>query len=267
MSRPRRDGGLRSAHDPYPNVIRHGQHDAFFYQSALVPWIVNVVGMVPSPAPDDIVVPFMNQMATSPLVSCHTMSLAPLPSKSPVSATLHTVDRLPTPAVLGLRIVVPFISQIAMLPEVSRHRMSLLPSALKSPVPATDHAAGMLPNVAVLEFRTVVPFISQIATLPLLLRHKMSALPSPLKSPTPTTVQFSGTLPRPEVLGLRMVVALISQIAISPVEVLRHRMSAMPSPLKSPVPTMDHAVGTLPRPEVLGLRMVVPFISQIAKSP
>src|ERR1700733_4210629 len=113
MSRPRRDGGLRSAHDPYPNVIRHGQHDAFFYQSALVPWIVNVVGIVPRPAPDAIVVPFMNQMAISPEVSRHRMSLLPLPSKSPVSATLHTVGKLPTPDVLAFVIVVPFISQIA----------------------------------------------------------------------------------------------------------------------------------------------------------
>jgi hypothetical protein len=37
-------------------------------QSALVPWIVNVVGIVPSPAPDVMAVPFMNQMATSPLL-------------------------------------------------------------------------------------------------------------------------------------------------------------------------------------------------------
>jgi hypothetical protein len=33
----------------------------------LVPWIVKVVGMAPSPAPDESVVPFMYQIAISPL--------------------------------------------------------------------------------------------------------------------------------------------------------------------------------------------------------
>src|ERR1700691_5616679 len=102
--------------------------------------------MVPSPVPDAIVVPFMNQMATSPEVSRHRMSLIPLPLKSPVSATLQPFDRLPTPDVLGFKIVLPFISQIAMSPALSRHRMSLIPSPLKSPVPATNHVVGMLPN-------------------------------------------------------------------------------------------------------------------------
>ncbi len=78
--------------------------------------------------PELIVVPFMNHIATSPDVSIHRISLMPLPSKSPVSATVQTVDRLPTPVALGLRIVVPFISQIAMSPLVSVHKMSLLPT-------------------------------------------------------------------------------------------------------------------------------------------
>src|ERR1700691_1017777 len=95
----------------------------------------------------------------------------------------------------------------------------------------------------------------------------MSAMPSPLKSPTPTTVQLVATVPTPELLGLRMVVPFISQIATAPVVVLRASMSAMPSPLKSPVPTIDQAVDTLPSAELLGFKIVVPLISQIDKSP
>src|ERR1700691_5961920 len=118
----------------------------------------------------------MNQMATSPEVSRHRMSLLPVPLKSPVSATLHTVDRLPTPDVLGFRIVVPFISQIATLPLLLRHKMSALPSPLKSPTPTTVQFSGTLPRPVVLGLMRVVPFISQSATSPVeVLRHRMSA--------------------------------------------------------------------------------------------
>src|ERR1700733_906256 len=97
-----------------------------------------MVEIVPRPALDDSVVPFMNQMAVSPEVSRHRMSLMPSPLKSPVAATDQTADKLPMPELFGFKIVVPFISQITMSPEPSRNRMSLLPSPLKSPVPATE---------------------------------------------------------------------------------------------------------------------------------
>jgi hypothetical protein len=50
----------------------------------------------------------------------------------------------------------------------------------------------------------------------------------------PTTVQLSDTAPRstPEAIWP----LLMSQIVKSPVEVLRQRISVLPSPLKSPVP-------------------------------
>ena len=58
----------------------------------------------------------------------------------------------------------------------------------------------------------------------------------------------------------------ISQIATLP-DVSCHRMSAMPSPLKSPVPTMLQLVGTLATNELFAFNTVVPFISQIATLP
>src|SRR5262249_56615077 len=72
--------------------------------------------------------------------------------------------------------------------------------------------------------------------------------------------------PTPAVLGFKTVVPFISQIATLPL-VSRHRMSHLPSPLKSPVPTMDQVVATFPTPAALGFKTAVPFISQIATLP
>src|SRR5258707_34993 len=153
----------------------------------------------------------------------------------------------PTPAALGFKTLVPFMNQIATLPPVvSRHRTSLLPSPLKSPAPAILKLVATFPTPAVLGFKTVVPFISQIAMLPPVSRQRMSLLPSPLKSPVPTMDQVVGTFPTPAVLGFKTVVPFISQIAILPLVVSRQRMSHLPSPLKSPVPTMDPFVATFP---------------------
>src|SRR6266404_7221169 len=67
---------------------RHRPH--FADQSALAPWIDQVVDAFPTPTDCLTCVPFMNQIATLPPVSCHRMSLLPSPSKSPVS----TIDQL-----------------------------------------------------------------------------------------------------------------------------------------------------------------------------
>src|SRR5260370_587859 len=93
-----------------------------------------MMGTFPTPAAlgFKILVPFMNQIATLPLVSRHRTSLLPSPLKSPVPTTDQVVGTFPTAAVLGFKTVVPFISQIATLPLVSRQAMSLLPSPLKS---------------------------------------------------------------------------------------------------------------------------------------
>src|ERR1700691_2695330 len=74
-------------------------------QSASVPWIVQTVGMVATPAALGFktVVPFMNHIATSPPVSCQRMSLLPSPLKSPVSTIDHVVGTFPTPAALGFK--------------------------------------------------------------------------------------------------------------------------------------------------------------------
>src|SRR5208283_1608773 len=95
----------------------------------------------------------------------------------------------------------------------------------------------------------------------------MSVLPSPLKSPVPTIDQAVDTVATYVAVGFKIVVPFISQIATSP-DVSRQRMSVLPSPLKSPVPTIVQVLGdTVPTYEVVGLKIEVPFISQIATSP
>src|SRR5258708_5485977 len=129
-----------------------------------------MMGTFPTPAALGFktLVPFMNQIATLPLlVSRHRTSLLPSPLKSPDPAILKLVATFPTPAALGFKTVVPFISQIAMLPLLSRQRMSHLPSPLKSPVPTMDQVVATFPTPAVLGFRTAAPFPSPIARLPL----------------------------------------------------------------------------------------------------
>jgi hypothetical protein len=49
--------------------------------------------------------------------------------------------------------------------------------------------------------------------------------------------------------------------------VSRHRMSLLPSPLKSPVPTIVQVRGTFATNEVDAFKILVPFISQIATLP
>src|SRR2546430_14579745 len=65
---------------------------------------------------------------------------------------------------------------------------------------------------------------------------------------------------------VKVVAPFMSQIEFSPVARLRHRMSDLPSPSKSPTPAMlqlrSASVGMTPPPA-----MVVPFNSQIAFSP
>src|SRR5258707_15851450 len=136
-----------------------------------------MMGTFPTPAALGFktLVPFMNQIATLPLVvSRQRTSLLPSPLKPPVPAIVKVVGTFPTPAVLGFKTVVPFISQIATLPLVSLQRMSHRPSPLKSPVPTMDQVVATVPTPAVSGFKTVVPFISQIATLPLVSRQAMS---------------------------------------------------------------------------------------------
>src|SRR5215470_15956383 len=68
--------------------------------SALALWIdQTVVGTLPTPAACATCAPRMNQIATSPFVSCQRMSVLPSPLKSPVSTIDHTEGGAePTPA-------------------------------------------------------------------------------------------------------------------------------------------------------------------------
>src|SRR5205807_2196144 len=75
-------------------------------------------------------------------------------------------------------------------------------------------------------------------------------------------VQASGTLPTSALDAT--VVPFISQIATLP-ELSRQRMSPLPSPLKSPVPTILHEAGTIPTKQLDWT--VRPFISQLARLP
>src|SRR5438876_787527 len=60
----------------------------------------------------------------------------------------------------------------------------------------------------------------------------MSALPSPSKSPAPAMLQLrSATVAN--IALLEIVAPFMSQIMFAPVVLLRHRMSDLPSPLKS----------------------------------
>src|SRR5579871_4650955 len=89
-----------------------------------------------------------------------------------------------------------------------------------------------------------LPFISHSLRRPLLLRHRMSDLPSPLKSPTPATLQLaSGFIAAPPDVASALaliVVPFMVQSVTSPVVVLRHSTSRLPSPLKSPIPATVH---------------------------
>src|SRR5262245_7023256 len=63
--------------DPNSSLPRAAERDARPHQSALAPWIDQIVGTFPTPADCVTCVPFTNQIATLPLVSCQRMSLLP----------------------------------------------------------------------------------------------------------------------------------------------------------------------------------------------
>src|SRR5690242_13497466 len=94
---------------------------------------------------------------------------------------------------------------------------------------------------------TDAPFICQSARAPLALRQRMSVLASPLKSAMPATFHdASGATALPwQVTALlaEMLEPFICHSDSAP-EFWRHKMSALPSPLKSAVPaTFQDASG------------------------
>src|SRR5712691_10632338 len=84
-----------------------------------------------------------------------------------------------------------------------------------------------------------VPLMNQTKFSPVtLLRHRISDLPSPSRSATPAMLQLrSATVANTAPLESR-VAPFMSQMTFSPVTLLCHRTSDLPSASKSPTPAM-----------------------------
>ena len=95
-----------------------------------VPTTVQLLGTLPIPAADVMVVPFRNHMAVLPLVSRHNRSALPLPSKSRCPTIDQIAGRLPRPPAEATPAL--FMSHMAMSPLMSRQAMSLTMLSLKS---------------------------------------------------------------------------------------------------------------------------------------
>src|SRR5690349_8802918 len=119
---------------------------------------------------------------------------------------------------------------------------------------------GVLPEI-------VAPFMSQTVFAPVVpLRHRMSDLPSPSRSPTPAMLQLRSDTVANTAPFESTVAPFMCQIALSPVALLCHRMSDLPSPSKSPTPAMlqlrSVAVFVAGLPDT-----AAPFMSQIVFCP
>src|SRR6185369_3760759 len=213
---------------------------------------------------------FASQSVIAPLSFCQMMSSLPSPSKSPVPTMCQLVGT--TSQALGSLLANPpfaWPSHSVNDPLSLRQSTSFLPSPLKSPVPATCQLVGTtFQALASLLVKPPLPsrFASHSVKEPLSLRQRISSLPSPSKSPVPTTCQSVGTLvkamasflpsplksPVPAtcqlVASTRQAFASLlvkpplpspfaSQSVIEPSSFCQ-MMSSLPSPLKSPVPTI-----------------------------
>src|ERR1035438_7162663 len=84
-------------------------------------------------------------------------------------------------------------------------------------------------------------------TSPLLLRHSMSACPSPLKSPTPWICHVEAIAPKSWKVKLTDPAPGTEFHSRTSPLVLRHKMSVLPSLLKSPTPWICQLVGVTPK--------------------
>ena len=130
---------------------------------------------------------------------------------------------------------VPFISQIAGVPSSFRHRMSALPSPLKSPVPSIVPAR---PRIG----RAAPPPIECRAVHQPDRRRAVVVLPQDVG--LAVAVEVAGALDVPARARIRAdepppIESRCRSSARSPAVPLSfcHRMSALPSPLKSPLPS------------------------------
>src|SRR6185369_16235954 len=179
-----------------------------------------------------------------PLSLRQSTSFLPSPLKSPVPATCQLVGT--TFQALASLLVKPplpsrFASHSVKEPLSLRQRISSLPSPSKSPVPTTCQSVGTLVKaLASLLAKPPVDWPSHSVNDPSSLRQMTSSLPSPLKSPVPATCQlvastrqaFASLLVKPPLPS-----PFASQSVIEPSSFCQ-MMSSLPSPLKSPVPTI-----------------------------
>src|SRR5207249_1008509 len=145
----------------------------------------------------------------------------------------RTIDQAPlgtTPMEAPVDITAPFMSQMMFSPvALLRHRMSALPSPSKSATPAmlqftSVAAAPAAPRPNHLTVARLLPS-----------RARTEALSAPIQPPLPTIHQLRYGTAAIEA-SLEITAPFMNQMVFSPVALLRHRMSDLPFPLKSPVP-------------------------------
>src|SRR5829696_7034041 len=175
-----------------------------------------------------------------------TRSSRPSPLKSPVPSMRQLVgSTAQLLASLLAKLPLPCASQVVKAPSLRRQAMSSRPSALKSPVAATCQLVGSTVKLlASLLTKPPLAWPSQMVKAPSARRQTRSSLPSALKSPTPSTCQPLGSI-------VQALASLLTKLPFPPAShcvnapsVLRQTTSSRPSPLKSPVPTTRHSVGS-----------------------
>src|SRR5947209_2870706 len=122
-----------------------------------------------------------------------------------------------------------------------RHSRSSLPSALKSATCARCQLLSTLETVATFGVKPS-PLDCHSVKVPPSLRHIRSLMPSPLKSPI-AAIFHEGSTPFPTKLFGENPVPVEFQIVNCPVASLCQSRSALPSPLKSKLPSARQALG------------------------
>ena len=126
-----------------------------------------------------------------------------------------------------------FISQMLFVPSLLRHRMSDVPSPLKSPIFTTDQLVGTVGSVTLTgEVPPIIPdHIGAVTVAPQDVGHAVAV-----------EIADAGNGPgrghARQAHARRHSCCRMSQMLFVP-SLLRHRMSDLPSPLKSPVPATD----------------------------
>src|SRR5918993_544705 len=139
-------------------------------------------------------------------------------------------------ASLLVKLPLPCASQLVKAPSIRRQAMSSRPSPLKSPVAATCQLVGSMVKP--------LAWPSQVVKAPSARRQTRSSLPSALKSPTPSTCQPLGSIVQALASLLVKLPLPCASHCVNAPSLRRQTTSSRPSPLKSPVPTTRHSVGS-----------------------